>query len=392
MRLQNSLTFDPADNTELWLDSVARVPAVFAVFPDSDANPHAAPYLGRTQDLHRRLARLLASPRTSSKMLNLRQFARRIEYQPVGSTFEAQWLMYLLNKLYYPRLYRQRLRLRPPAVLKVNLQNRFPRCYATRRLISDGSLYFGPFPSRVAAERFAGEFLDLFKIRRCHEELNPDPSHPGCIYSQMKMCLAPCFQGCTNDEYNQELRRVIAFLDTAGRPILNDLEAERTRASEALEFEQAANTHRRIEKLQEALRLRPDLVRNLRDLNAIIILPAAEAKSVVFFRVSGGEIEGPALLSLDENVPSPIPLDQRIRSVLEPLATNSKAAPTQRGEPSLPSWEHLSLLARWYYSSFRQGELTPLNVDRQIPHTRLIRTCRKILSARDPARSVAPNM
>jgi hypothetical protein len=53
------------------------------------------------------------------------------------------------------------------------------------------------------------------------------------------------------------------------------------------------------------------------------------------------------------------------------------------GPLPLPPWEHLSLLARWYYSSFREGELVMLNPDQAIPHSRLIRTCRKILGARD---------
>ena len=55
----------------------------------------------------------------------------------------------------------------------------------------------------------------------------------------------------------------------------------------------------------------------------------------------------------------------------------SRAAP-----PPPPPWEHLSLLARWYYSSFRQGELVMLNSNQTIPHSRLIRICRKVL-ARD---------
>jgi len=48
--------------------------------------------------------------------------------------------------------------------------------------------------------------------------------------------------------------------------------------------------------------------------------------------------------------------------------------------PAMPPWEHLSLLARWYYSSFRQGELVMLNPDQSIPHSRLIRVCRKLLA------------
>jgi hypothetical protein len=355
-------------------------------------------------------------------MFNLRSFARRVEWQVVGSAFEAQWLNYLLNKQYYPRQYRLRLRLKPPALLKLNLRNRFPRCYPTRRLLKDGSYYFGPFPSQVAAERFAGEFLDFFKIRRCLEELDPNPSHPGCIYSQMKMCLAPCFAGCSDDEYHSEVARVVEFLDGQGQTLLRSLAEERHRASDALEFEQAAKIHAKIEKVNGMLRQKPELVRNLRELHALVMQKGAEEKSVLFFRLWRGELRGPVTLSLDEKVPSPVPLDQQLHDLLDSLAGDSPpvipsrsrllssphpppdgatldqrrqsanpsltstATPvhsrTERAEfdPVVPPWEHLSLLARWYYSSFREGELVMLNAQQTIPHTRLIRICRKILA------------
>jgi excinuclease ABC subunit C len=321
----------------------------------------------------------------------------------VGSSFEAAWLIYQLNRAHYPRAYRQRLRLKPPALLKVNLANHFPRCYATRRLARDGSLYYGPFASRTEAEQFAGEFLDFFKIRRCVEDLHPDPNHPGCIYSQMRMCLAPCFAGCTDDEYQQELGRAVRFLDTQGSSLVRELEAERGRASDGLDFEQAARLHQRLDKLNDALRRRPDLAKNVVDLHAIILERGAEPKSVVLFRVWAGELFGPATLSLDENVASPASLDQQLQTLLDSL--RPRAAPATRpdvaaasGPPAeiaastepatsnpdsrpLPPWEHLALLARWYYSSFREGELLLLNRAEEIPHARLIRSCRKLTTA-----------
>jgi excinuclease UvrABC nuclease subunit len=286
-----------------------------------------------------------------------------------------------LNKHYYPRQYRERLRVKPPTLLKLNLKNRFPRCYPTRRMVNDTSRYYGPFPSQVAAERFAGEFLDLFKIRRCVEDLNPDPSHPGCIYSQLHMCLAPCFAGCTDTEYQGEVQRVVEFLDSQGQSLHRSLEAERAQASESLDFEHASKTHRRIEKLDELLRHGPDLLRNVRDLHAVVVLKGSETKSVVFFRVMGGEIRGPAALSLDENVSTPVPLDRQIRELMESLAAGKEG----KDPPPLPPWEHLSLLARWYYSSFREGELVLLNPAQAMPHARLIRVCRKLLAADAPS-------
>ena len=374
MQLRFSRGFDPGAESQDFFDSFSARPAVFALFPPVRNGIVAAPYLGRTHDLRRRLKRLLSLRGHSSRLLNLREATARIEYEPVGSAFEGLWRLYLLNKHYFPRHYRDRLRLKPPALLKLNLQNRFPRCYPTRRLVRDNSLYYGPFPSLMAAERFAAEFLDFFKIRRCVEDLNPDPSHPGCIYSQLHMCLAPCFLGCTGSEYQGEVQRVVEFLDSQGGSLLRALQAERAQAAESLEFEQAAKIHHRLGKANELLRQKPELARKLDDLEALILLPSAEAKSVVFFRVRRGEIRGPAALSFDENVPAPTPLDRQLHDLLESLSGEGT-------KPlALPPWEHLALLARWYYSSFREGELVMLNANQATPHARLIRVCRKLLA------------
>ena len=125
MQLEVSLPFGHGSDGQSFFDLLPSAPAVFALFPETTA-PGSAPYISRTRDLRRRLTRLLGEALTSSKRLNLREVTCRVEYQGVGSTFEAQWLLYLLNKVYYPRTYRHRLRLKPPALLKVSLGNRFP--------------------------------------------------------------------------------------------------------------------------------------------------------------------------------------------------------------------------------------------------------------------------
>ena len=121
------------------------------------------------------------------------------------------------------------------------------------------------------------------------------------------------------------------------------------------------------------LHQKSELARNLRDLHALVMQKGAEEKSVLFFRMWRGELRGPSTLSLDENVPSPLPLDRQLHNLLDSLAGDSPPIP-------VPPWEHLSLLARWYYSSFREGELVMLSAERAIPHSRLIRICRKILA------------
>ncbi|MGH9355992.1 MAG: UvrB/UvrC motif-containing protein [Terriglobia bacterium] len=378
-RLQCSLPFDPSREEDF--ESFPQNGAVFALFPEEQPGLSPQPYLSHTQNLRRRLRRLLAISPSFSRRLNLRQMTRRIEYQFTGSAFESQWLLFLLNQFYYPRHFRRRLRLKAPVLLKLSLANRFPRCYLTRRMREDGSRYYGPFPSRPAAERFAAAFLDLFKIRRCIPDLEPDPSHPGCVYSQMHMCLAPCFKGCTDDEYQREVQGVTGFLDSEGASFVQDLERQRENASSNLEFEQAARIHRRIEKAHDVRPLRPALVREISSLHAVIVLPGAQQKSVVFFRVVGGELRGPAALALEEKVSAPVSLDQQLQQALGLLEERAGAAPLGSAPATLPlpRWEHLALLARWYYSSFRVGELLMLAADQQIPHPRLIRLCRKVI-------------
>ncbi len=388
MSLMISVPFAPESQEESWLETFPAQAAVFVLHLIESKGKSSAPYLGRTRNLRRRLARLLRPEGALSRMLNLRELTGQVSYRIVGSQFESNWLFYHLNREYYPRIYRQRLRLKSPVLLKVNLQNRFPRCYPTRRMADDGALYYGPFVSRPAAERFASDFLDLFKIRRCVEDLNPDPAHPGCIYSQMHMCLAPCFGGCTDEAYQREVANVVSFLDSGveSSGLVSTLERARARASESLEFEEAARLHRRIEKIQEVLRQKPDIVRNITDLHAIIVERGAEPNSVTFFRVQAGHIRGPVALSMDENVASPVPLDQQLHELLDPLgaAPADALAGAQPAAPqgaALPPWEHLALLSRWFYSSFRTGEILMLDRPQQIPHARLIRLCRKLMAA-----------
>src|ERR1041384_2537984 len=129
------------------------------------------------------------------------------------------------------------LRMPPPAVLKVNLRNAYPRFYPTRKISiasngePSGGVYYGPFPSRKAADSFAERVLDLFKVRRCQIKIRRDPEFPGCIYSEMKMCLAPCFADCSKEQYDVEVQRLVSFLETGGASLRENLEVDRDRKS-----------------------------------------------------------------------------------------------------------------------------------------------------------------
>ena len=371
LALDCGAAFDPARAEEFFSTLPAR-PAVCLVEPRGE---HAEPLLIRTQDLRRRLEHLLGPADPASKRLNLRDFTSGVRYRLTGSKFEQALAYYQHAKQTFPERYQNLAQLRPPTVLKVSLENAYPRCYVTRRITVDGSgrptagVYYGPFGTRRSAEAFAEQALDFFKVRRCQIKIRRDPAFPGCIYSEMKMCLAPCFAGCTKAEYHAEVQRLVQFLETSGVSLQSAFEHERERASEELDFEGAATVHKRIEKLLEVLRIRPELARPIHNLDGVILQCATEDQTIGAYAVRGGRLADPCFVRFAEIAGQPRSAEQIFRDYLETAAT-----PTDGAELG----EHLALLARWYYSHPRQGEM--VFRERDWPYRKILRACSRLLA------------
>jgi excinuclease ABC subunit C len=392
-------------------DFFAAMPARPGIFLLEMRGAGAQPYLARTADIRRAAERLLSAPDAASKQLNLRDVTARIRYRVTGSKFEQNLAFYQNARLYFPSRYRQLMRLRPPAMLKVNLRNAYPRCYVTRQIRGDEGFYFGPFGSRRSAEDFSQSFLDLFKTRRCQIKIRRDPTYPGCMYSEMKMCLAPCFAGCTQEEYDVEIGRVLESLESTGSALTERLAQERAAASDELDFERAAALHKRLDKVTAVLRGMPDLARRIEELDLVILQRAAEAQTVAVFPVRGGMLEEPVFLRFAEISSEPRSVEAILKEVLEPgsseevsekqSATHKTKAESQN--PNLPGHEknlraryglraaspdlpdHLSLVARWFYSKPREGEI--LFRDKVWPYRRMLRACGRLLAGPQQAQS-----
>jgi excinuclease ABC subunit C len=410
LELDFSLAFDAAHDEEFFSALPSRSAVCLVELNDSNAEP----LLIRTQDLRRRLQRLLGPADPASKRLNLRNLARGVRYRVVGSTFEQSLAYYQHAKKLFPQRYRDLLRMRPPAVLKVSLRNAYPRCYVTRHISADSSgaptagSYYGPFPSRGAALAFANRSLDFFKMRRCQIKIRRDPTFPGCLYSEMKMCLAPCFAGCSKEEYDTEVQRFVKFLESSGASLRATFEGERERASEDLDFERAATLHKKIEKLDEVLRGRPDLARRIQDLHAVILQRGAGAQVVAAYRVQGGRLCEPFFLPFGEIASQPRSAEQIFRNYLDPLADPVAGAQSPIGsaitvaqpdaaaalEPSPLSKgelsEHLWLVARWFYSNPRTGEIF-FREKNDWRYRRILRACSRLLAPPEPPKEPGTN-
>ena len=290
--LAHSISFDPADPSA----SLAGLPEAPAVFALCAADPAAEPYLTKTTNLRRRLRRFLRGPQSgvASRRLQLAHMVDHIEYSITGSDFESALCLYQASLRAFGERARKRLRLRPPAFLRMSLDNPYPRVYATSRISKTAAnALFGPFPSRAAAERYADEMLNLFLLRRCTEDLNPDPAFPGCVYSEMKMCLAPCYKGCTDERYGEESAAVRDFLATRGESKLVTLRTERDAASADLEFEKAAALHAQAQKVEAVRALAPELVQPMSKLRALVLQASANPDEVALFLFQDGRLRGP---------------------------------------------------------------------------------------------------
>jgi excinuclease UvrABC nuclease subunit len=381
LELDCGLEFDAARAEEAFFPALPPRSAVCLIELREEK---AEPLLIRTQNLQRRLQRLLGPVDPASKRLNLRGVARGIRYRLTGSPFEQTLTYFQHARQLFPKRYRDLMRLRPPAVLKVNLRNAYPRCYVTRKIQLDengnptAGSYYGPFPSRRAAEAFAERVLDLFKVRRCQIKIRRDPTFPGCIYSEMKMCLAPCFAGCTKEEYDVEVQRLVQFLETSGGSMRANLEEDREKASEQLDFERAAALHKKVEKLDEVLRGQPELTRRIQDLEAVILQRTAEEQTVGVFAVRSGMIAEPFFLRFAEIASQPRSAEQILREYLDEQRAEQAPPlqPLMHGDLD----EHLWLVARWYYSNPRQGEI--FFREKDWPYRRILRACSRLLAPR----------
>ena len=384
--LDSELEFTPAGE-EQFFSAIPSRPGVYLIETRTAPGGAASkPFLARTADLRRAAERLLRPPDATSKRLNLRAVADYFRYRVTGSRFEQSLALYQHARERFPSSYRGFLRLRPAALLKVNLRNSYPRCYVTRRILSDGGFYFGPFASRQQAESFANQFLDLFKVRRCQIKIRRDPAFPGCIYSEMKMCLAPCFAGCSKEEYDREVSRVVEALDSAGASLSAGIQRERESASEALDFERAAALHKKIEKVTGVLRGLPEIAQRVDGLHAVVIQRGAAENTVAIFAFAAGRIADPLFLSFDQQSSAPRSVEELLRRHFESLGSEEHLP---QGEPHLSRdeaaarEEHLALLARWFYSNPREGEI--LFREGDWPYRRILRACARVLATGNPA-------
>jgi excinuclease UvrABC nuclease subunit len=319
------------------------------------------PYMAKTALLRQRLHRLLGERSTPSRLIDLRAIASRVEIWYTRARLEQALLSYSLARAYFPDTYRKQLRLATPPYIKVILGNQFPRTQVTSRLSGKENLFFGPFRNRAEAERWEAQMLEMFQFRRCEEDLDPSPEHPGCIYGEMNQCLRPCQLIVGPTEYASEVSKLTTFLESQGASLKDAVEKARDRASEHLDFEEAARQHRRLEKVDAMLRLTSDITTDIRHANGVSAVKRDGGATLYFL------LEGlwQAPVRLDLAMQAGESMDRRLREIVDQFPSPK---PTLKDRE-----EHLGILSRWFASSWRDSEWLPFPSRAELPYRKLVR-------------------
>ena len=210
-------------------------------------------YVGKAKNLKNRLSSYFAG-RKDIKTRILVSKARSIEYITTSNEYEALILENTLIKQHNPRYNINLKDGKSYPVLRITNED-FPKVFKTRRIVQDGSQYFGPFPNVGALDTFIESLYRQYKIRHCKKfQKRKSP----CLYYHIGQCAAPCCGKISKENYIQYIEEIESILESEDETQIKNLENSMKEAAKLLQFEKAA-------RLRDGIAA----IRTLREQNAV---------------------------------------------------------------------------------------------------------------------------
>ncbi len=247
-------------------------------------------YVGKAKNLRRRLASYFQKEeRLPVKVRVMMPRVGKIDFLCTATEKEALLLEASLIKKHRPK-YNIVLRDDKQYVLFCLARDHpFPALRLTRKVQRDGSVYFGPFTSALAARETKRIIDRLFPLRKCRDTVFANRVRP-CLQYHIGRCLGPCCLPVAEDEYRAVVRRVELFLSGKSTELVTSLRAEMLAASERLEFEKAAAIRDSIQALQETVERQAAVLSDGRDLDIIGVHGHESGVSLAIVFVRQGRI------------------------------------------------------------------------------------------------------
>lgn len=199
-------------------------------------------YVGKAKDLRKRVTSYFLANRSAKTAALVRKIAS-IEYIITGNEYEALVLENNLIKKYSPHYNISLKDGKSYPMIRIT-NEKFPKVFKTRRLIDDGSSYYGPYPDAGKLDLYLDLIAKLFPLRRCSTPLRK--REKPCLYYHIGLCLGPCAGLVSEEEYGKSVTAVRNLLEGRTDALLATLQEEMIQASKALNFEEAATKRDQI--------------------------------------------------------------------------------------------------------------------------------------------------
>ena len=217
-------------------EEIKKLPSKPGVYLMHDKNNNII-YVGKAISLKRRVTSYFRKTNKTERIKKMVSLVDYFEYIVVNNEAEALILECNLIKKYRPKFNVLLKDDKTYPYIKINVRADYPEVYITRRIINDGSKYFGPYANAGAAKEMVDFIKDKFKIRQCKNFKYKDRP---CLNYHIKKCFAPCMGYISKEEYRKNIDEVIALLEGKTDKIKRSLMEEIKQASDSMQYEKAA--------------------------------------------------------------------------------------------------------------------------------------------------------
>ena len=223
-------------------EKIALFPHSPGVYRYYDAEGNVI-YVGKAKDLHKRVAQyFVPAERLTRKTAVMVSKIADAQYTVVESEADALLLENNLIKQFKPR-YNILLKDSKTYPWICVTAEEFPRVFLTRRMVKDGSRYFGPYSSVIHARNLVEFIHSVYPLRTCKHKITSDVILRGkirpCLNFHIKKCLGCCVGGISQKEYQQNIEEIVSLLKGGGREVIQHYKTLMLESAGRMEFEQA---------------------------------------------------------------------------------------------------------------------------------------------------------
>ena len=226
-------------NIEEELKKLPSKPGVY-VMRDKDDN---IIYVGKAVSLKNRVRQYFRKTNKTERIKKMVSLIDHFEYIVVDNEAEALILECNLIKKNRPKFNVLLKDDKTYPYIKIDMKSDFPGVFITRRVINDGSKYFGPYANPGSAKEMIDFIKGRYKIRQCR--VLKERTRP-CLNYHIGRCLAPCVGNVSKEEYGKQIKEIIDLLDGKIDKIIKELKLDMEEASKKMDYEKAAILRDRI--------------------------------------------------------------------------------------------------------------------------------------------------